>query len=160
MTANSTIKLPYLIQRVLFRDGSKHAEEGKQGVDALFTFDYMGSSEFEFGSLPKALKAMRKLKSAQWMVRTIAIDDRVAYLVGADEATDVASQFLADQLKPQSQRQGTTKEWTGILGTYCPESRDAPHYHAYHGWWSIDEDLPPFILFKQKDHAEAWLGAL
>ncbi len=42
---------PYLIQRVMLRKDPK----GKT-IDGVFEMDYMGSAEFEFGSLPKSLK--------------------------------------------------------------------------------------------------------
>ena len=46
---------PYLIQRIMIR---QQVAENESGVDKHFSFDYMGSSEFEFGALSKALKAM------------------------------------------------------------------------------------------------------
>lgn len=51
------MKKPYLVQRILKKD---YSAPGKKGVDALFSFDYMGSAEFEFGALPQALKRMRE----------------------------------------------------------------------------------------------------
>ena len=50
---------PYLIQRGTFR--SDLALE-KKGLDQFVNFDYMGSSEFEWGALPKALKGIREFK--------------------------------------------------------------------------------------------------
>jgi hypothetical protein len=41
---------PYCIQRGKFKN-----REGKQGIDSLLIFDYMGSSEFEFGALPSRM---------------------------------------------------------------------------------------------------------
>lgn len=40
----------YLVQRGNFR-----ARENKIGIDSIITWDYMGSAEFEWGALPKAL---------------------------------------------------------------------------------------------------------
>jgi len=45
------MKTPYLVQRGKFKQPAKI-----EGIDSLIQFDYMGSSEFEFGALPKALK--------------------------------------------------------------------------------------------------------
>lgn len=52
----SNIKSPYVscIQRGKFRINSN-----KKGIDSLIKFDYMGSSEFEFGALPKSLTHIR-----------------------------------------------------------------------------------------------------
>jgi hypothetical protein len=47
---------PYLIQRCLLRK-----QQGqKPGFDSKFQLDYMGSAEFEFGSVPKSLKNFTK----------------------------------------------------------------------------------------------------
>lgn len=50
-----TISNPWLIQRGSFRD---IPEDKIVGLDSLIQYDYMGSSEFEWGALPKALKHM------------------------------------------------------------------------------------------------------
>src|ERR1019366_7565972 len=42
---------PYLVQRGSFKEVDK-----MEGIDSLIHFDYMGSAEFEYGALPKALK--------------------------------------------------------------------------------------------------------
>src|ERR1035437_10162068 len=39
--------------------GKFEIDPDKQGIDALVHFDYMGSSEFEWGALPKSLKRIR-----------------------------------------------------------------------------------------------------
>jgi hypothetical protein len=44
----------YLIQRGKFKDKINLNEV--TGIDSIIDFDYMGSAEFEFGSLPKSLK--------------------------------------------------------------------------------------------------------
>jgi hypothetical protein len=50
-----TIARPYLIQRGQFKDIK---EETIAGLDSLISYDYMGSSEFEWGALPQSLKRM------------------------------------------------------------------------------------------------------
>lgn len=45
----------YLIQRAQFED-----RDFKTGIDSILSFDYMGSSEFEWGALPKSLKFIRQ----------------------------------------------------------------------------------------------------
>lgn len=47
------MKKPHLVQRGKFRNQKEF-----QGIDSLVEFDYMGSSEFEFGALARALKAI------------------------------------------------------------------------------------------------------
>ena len=48
----------YLIQRANF----KNYENDSVGIDSLLKFSYMGSSEFEFGAIPKSLKRIRENK--------------------------------------------------------------------------------------------------
>ncbi len=50
------MKKPYLIQRARF---CTDPTERDKGLDRLLNFDYMGSAEFEWGALPKALERMR-----------------------------------------------------------------------------------------------------
>ena len=57
---------PYLIQRMRQR---KEPIDAK-GVDAITSFDYMGSAEFEWGALPDALKGMRKAKPVIKEIKT------------------------------------------------------------------------------------------
>lgn len=47
----------YLIQRAKFRN---NVNTNKSGIDSILEFDYMGSSEFEWGALPKSLAIIRK----------------------------------------------------------------------------------------------------
>ena len=44
----------YLVQRGTFRD--KIDISKITGIDSIISWDYMGSSEFEFGALPTSLK--------------------------------------------------------------------------------------------------------
>lgn len=48
------MKNPYLIQR-----GNFDERETKKGIDSILSFDYMGSSEFERGVIPNALRRIR-----------------------------------------------------------------------------------------------------
>jgi hypothetical protein len=50
-----TICRPYLIQRGSFRD---ILDKDIVGLDCLISYDYMGSSEFEIGTLPRSLRRM------------------------------------------------------------------------------------------------------
>jgi len=48
------LKTPYLIQRLTFK------KDGEGSFDDVLRCDYMGSSEFEFGALPKSLQRISK----------------------------------------------------------------------------------------------------
>lgn len=147
--------MPSLIQRVIRR---KHESEHSKGVDRLFEFDYMGASEFEFGTIPQALKAMRANKSETWQIRSIAAVGHVCFYVGSPDTLNVACQLFEDQLKPREERKVRPQEWTYLYETYNPD----PKRHRlgpFHGWWVLDGSMP-FLLFKEKAHAEDWMKAL
>lgn len=148
-----TIKLPYLVQRCTRCDRPE-----KTGIDKLFSFDYMGAAEYEFG-LFSAIKAMRAAKNKKWKVTQISIAtsaSAIAYYVGAPNLLGTATAFFEDQLKGDA-RKGRTKMGTFLHEMYCASKR--PLWKTIDAWWAIDTE-PPFVLFKQKDHAETWLGAL
>lgn len=46
---------PYLVQRARFR---ANGASPSQGWDAVVSHEYMGSSEFEFGALPRAMNTL------------------------------------------------------------------------------------------------------
>lgn len=48
----------HLIQRCSIRDPRFAGD--RKGIDKLLSFDYMGSAEFEFGALPKAVRLLRE----------------------------------------------------------------------------------------------------
>ncbi len=163
--------LPSLIQRVRAR---KHPSD-VQGIDRLFEFDYMGSSEFEFGTLGKALKIMRAAKK-DWKVETVevevadagdrtqpaAVRDVVAYFVGRPEDRETAKKLLEDQL--QKHHQHHTKEITSMRVSFG--LAEPFGYGVYDGWWTVDagwqsyRPSTPFVIFRKREHAEMWLGEL
>lgn len=141
----------WLVQRIRRRDMSS-----AKGIDALFTFDYMGSAEFEFGTLPQALKAMRAAKTERWRPEEITSGKFRAYYLGASDMIDMAAELFQDQLKPIEKRH-RLKELSYIRESYVDGELKA--MQPFDGWWALDP-VPSFVLFRQKDHAEAWLGAL
>lgn len=57
---------PYLIQRCEFktdRTSKPLSDSDIEGFDSLISLDYMGSSEFEWGTIPKALRTLCELSA-------------------------------------------------------------------------------------------------
>jgi hypothetical protein len=82
---------PYLVQRI-----TKHSEEQKRqkGVDRHFHFEYMGSSEFEWGTLPHSLRLMREHKD-DFEVQEVPTDLGVSvHFVGRPEDREVADLLI------------------------------------------------------------------
>jgi len=143
---------PYLIQRVIFL---VHPLEDKKGVDKYFHFDYMGSSEFEWGVLPKALKEMRAALTDEWKPKKIQVKDKVVWYVGAEESFLCAEALFLDQL---GSRRCRLKEITGIADSISPKEPPAA-YSGYDGWWALDGE-PPWAFFIKKEYAQEWLKGL
>lgn len=156
--------LPRYIQRVMRRF---ELNETSKGVDRRFQFDYMGAAEFEYGALPKALKQMREAVTRKSFVCEIGThlgsppEAFTAYLVGAPATQELARRLFIDQLKPRAEREGQTKERSEIFETYFPNADPVywKHRKSIDGWWVV-EIAEPFILFKEKAHAQEWLELL
>lgn len=147
---------PSLVQRVIRRKTSID----KKGIDSIFEFDYMGSSEFEWGTLPKALKMMREDRKNDpkgWVIRHITIKESAIFFYGSPTMLNRAITFFQDQLLPFEERQGRTKEFTYLYETYFPR----PHNRLgpYHGWWILDAKVP-YLLFPNQENAKAWQEAM
>jgi hypothetical protein len=147
--------IPYLIQRVSRR---KHIADHQKGFDRIFELDYMGSSEFEFGTIPQALKAMRANKNSDWTIRSIVVGKHTAYFVGAPNMLNIATQVFEDELKESySERKFRHKERTAIYESYHPSEKNK--YSQHDAWWALDVEMP-FFLFKNKKHAEELMELL
>ena len=145
---------PWLVQRVKLNQ-SPNAKD--KGVDAYFGFDYMGSAEFEFGALFKALKVMRENADAYGEpVRLKDENGRVIWFVGPEDKLAFATEFFADQ--SYDKREIRLKECSRMVDAYQPER---PEYgeRAPIGWWAIDQEIP-WLLFVKKDDAREWLSRL
>jgi len=148
--------IPFLIQRVKRRS---HVSEHSKGFDRIFELDYMGSSEFEFGTIPKALKAMRAAKDDTWIIRTITVGKDTAYFVGPADRLNAATQVFEDNLKATwSERKFRHKEVTYIYESYHPVK--GKNFNLFDAWWAVDEGLAPFFLFKNKEHAKELMALL
>jgi len=147
-----------LVQRVRIK-----ATTQPGNIDHHFEFDYMGSSEFEWGALPAALRAMRSTKLE---LAHIEVTGQTCWYVGPDKELDAAYVLFADQLKPASERR-RLRELSYLHESYFPEAppvsarkRKKPAFalrRDFDGWWAIEAT---FILFRQREHAQIWLDAL
>lgn len=144
----------YLVQRIELRDPP---DPTRKGVDALFAFDYMGSAEFEFGTLPHSLRLMREQPLA---LRKMRSGEHIAWFIGRESDAPLAEALFADQIGPRAWR---LKEWTEIDRAYGVRS-DWPSRAV--GWWAVQtkhasaKSWVPFAFFKGKAHAETWHEAV
>jgi len=163
----------WLVQRL---EKKNFPTEGVKGVDGIVRFDYMGSSEFEWGALPKALKSMREvaeistekivLQKLEHVVRRPSTKSGAqsketckAYFVGPASHAEQAKELFVSELTGENKKR--LKEPTYIQYAYLGRdsfgtSVDDSHYSRYIGWWVIDGQ-PPWVLFKDEAVAREWM---
>lgn len=119
---------PYLIQR-----GKIRREPSRKGLDGFVAFDYMGSSEFEFGALNKSLKAIRaEIKFYQHQV--IYFPDAGPVLIFAKDVTETL-----DLIKGIGWNHFRLKErcdffdWCNPSAPYAQKKENRNNF-----WWDIE----------------------
>ncbi len=138
------VALPWLIQRANRKPNSRG------NLDSLFRWHYMGASEYEFGALFRAVKAMRAMRST-YVVNEFVVGGCRAFVVsnshleGCVEATLKAAMDGTLRTKePSELREGLTRD-ESLSGADC--------------WVALDARAP-FFVAKNKADADAFLGAL
>lgn len=125
----------YLVQRL----ESKKTVDPARGFDGRFSLDYMGSSEFEWGAIPKALKAMREKPVVERAIE-VRIDgsDRVVWFVGHDESLE----DHAKAMEKWAVGNGRVGGFYGKEASHFPEVlRGEPDFRTTDAWWAIEEGV-------------------
>lgn len=141
------MKNPYLIQRGKFQN-----REDKKGIDSLLSFDYMGSSEFEYGALPSSLRRVREnlSKYVQFHYSLKKYPNKFITVFCRIEQED----FIGDILEKLASREIRLKEFSAF-DSYIKD--DGYFKDKFDFWWDIDQDWffwksnPEFdIKFREK----------
>ena len=161
-------RLPYLVQRLK----KTFSGEGRKGVDRYFSMDYMGSAEFEYGSLPAALRAMRAAVPLPEPVEIKATRDGQpvsGWYVGDPAHLDVASYWFSGLIASDDARMSFfMNESANVYEAYGTDTLPATRARQearrnYHkdilGWWCVD-DSRTWAIFTTKEHAHNWLLGL
>lgn len=152
---------PHLIQRMT---KNTEAREKYAGIDRWWGLDYMGSAEFEFGSLPEAQKRMAESVEALW-VRPYAFDDKTElWAVCLPEQEEVIRSLLVRELIA---RQTLQRSWYLQEGTWMRRALgrsdsafDKDGADPRRAWWAIDASPAPFALFQSEEDARLWIECL
>jgi len=139
---NYPSRATYLVQRICAK---KHSVGQSKGVDQYFSFDYMGSAEFEFGALPSALREMRALHAVKALsFKEIKVgDSSFGWFVGPEEKFDMAVMLVEDQHNDRP----------ALRHKEEPRMKDL----NYIGWFVIDAS---FVIFRDSKDAKLWLGEM
>lgn len=144
-----------MVQRVIPQENKRQMS----GVDAFFSFDYMGSAEFEFGAMAQALKDMRVVSDKLCEPKRIKINgEHTCWYVGLEEQYEEAKEFFVDQLgKEYNDRKWRLKERSEISLAYKTEERS--YKTRASGWWALDAHTP-WVIFMKKQDAATWWGEM
>ena len=125
----------YLVQRL----ESKKPHRTDRGFDGYFSLDYMGSSEFEWGAIPKALKSMREQVAVvrKRRVRINGVDTPVFFVVRSDANApmrEMEEWAAGDNRQPR---------FYGKEQTYFDRILDgtADEYITTDAWWDIENNV-------------------
>jgi len=80
-----------LVQRGKFSD-----RNWKKGIDSIVEFDYMGSSEFEYGALPESLNKIRENISEYTYLDNIVLKGKVISVYCKDSQKSEILAYLQD----------------------------------------------------------------
>ena len=164
----------FLIQRVKssFANRRDGLIKDIKSIDHYFEMEYMGSSEFEWGAIPQALKGMRARAQMNDFVtepkRLKVAGQYLCWYVGPEDEFDLAKALFIDQLGLSGTQQ-SLQEPSYIHDNYVDpgppgalngrplpsrfaKSRD--HYNWCDGWWAVQRT---FAIFKTKEDAKIWL---
>ena len=118
----------WLIQRGKFEN-----REYKNGIDSILSFDYMGSSEFEFGALPKSLGNIRN-KLNEYTYLDIPMQDKVITVFCKDSQKCEVKQYLTEL----SENKMRLKEFSAF-DSYIKNSGFFKDKFDF--WWDIENNL-------------------
>ena len=123
------------IQRMSLQE---RCDEDQAGFSRWFDFDYMGSSEFEWGAVPKALKILREGVS-EFAITKIGNVGAWVFHHPALSQTDIANTLEA--LGADKIRCKERHNWDARFDT-CVSDADAKSYKLRTDTWLVLHDYP------------------
>ena len=128
----------WLIQRCKFEN-----RDYKTGIDSILDYDYMGSSEFEWGALPAALKRIR-MGIENYTYININIEGKdISVFCKISQVAEI-EQYLNELAKNKIQLKEFSAFDQYIKG-------DGHFSDRFDFWWDIDNDL---MFWKKNEEFE------
>ena len=117
-----------LIQRAKFENHNY-----KKGIDSIVHFDYMGSSEFEWGALPKSLGNIRS-ELNEYTYLDVPMQDKVITVFCKDSQKSDIKLYLTELAENKMR----LKEFPAF-NSYI--KNDGYFKDRFDFWWDIENDL-------------------
>jgi hypothetical protein len=142
-------RLPfYLMQRMTAED-----RPGRPGIDGLFSLDYMGAAEFEWGAIPDSLKAMRgqrrRLVIESLNVSREGVTRPVYFVGGRDDVAAAMAEFPAWFAEDYPHG----KEWSYLPENFTGTANE--WQQRTNAWWALRGNvmlaLDPVIAERLRD---------
>jgi len=126
---------PYLVQRCSFR---KISDEQIEGFDSLLSLDYMGSAEFEFGTIPEALHRICEQSATMVVTRVPKVknlDGWPLFILSPRALTEDAEGVVTNLFTKKNPYR--LKE-----ATYCYEHTHGGSEYMMRTdmWWDVEHD--------------------
>jgi hypothetical protein len=144
-----------------FGCGLKHGGMNAEAYDALnqiFTFDYMGAAEFEFGAVPKAIDAIAKgFGEGNGVTGEIEIDGVSVYYLTHKHIEKETQDRIRKLAQDPYKKQIRLKEWTlfgdaiSVRNGKLTDARKDDFVMNYIGWIELDNN---FMFFVDKEAFE------
>lgn len=145
-----TLNTTWLVQRLLKPINSNHdnpfafggglkngglSENAMKLLRPIFSFDYMGSAEFEFGAIPTFFKEVAE-NIKQYSTWEISIKTIPIYVIGRTSLKG----YISNRILELSKNNGySLKEYSGIADAIDGENK------AITGWLELDNNFMFFI---------------
>ncbi len=128
-------------------------EKALKLLQTLFTIDYMGAAEFEFGAIPKSLSIILSNEFNFIPFRVTLEDKYTCYVYCKEEVKDEVVERVKELFKKNSSIR--LKEYSNFRESYIKPVYQNTHYQAKTiGWLELDNN---FFIFKTKELMNAWL---
>lgn len=118
----------WLIQRAKFNN-----RDYKKGIDSILEFDYMGSSEFEWGALPKSLKNIREEINNYIYIENI-VNNKTITIFCKKIHIDNINEYLTEL----AENKMNLKKFSAF-DSYIKD--DGYFKDRFDFWWDIENDL-------------------
>ena len=129
-------------------------------LNKIFTFDYMGAAEFEFGAVPKALdKIVDYFNNGHGVCGELNIEGvQIYYLTDARVQKETEQRIRDLAVDPFSKKGIRTKERVGLHETIKKKKGSTDRWlQEYLGWIELDNG---FIFFSDKEAFENFRSLL
>lgn len=153
---------PDLVQRLEELKNKRPVKDGeKANVGTFFAFEYMGSSEFEWGIIPQSKRNLiARFEASEWPEPVkVKQGECVAWYVGLPENLEMAKVWFQEELV--SSHTGM-KESSYLREAYGLETGPFAFKTDTNGWWKLESRRQEnsWGLFRTKDQARKFLKGL